>query len=121
MTLVLFRKTWTQTESLKKGDGHPPWGKNREKQLLFFFFFIAAALEFVRDHPQDPINQKEFEEACGVGVVITPEQIENAVGARVCTDQKYLVFQQFNQAPVFINVSMLYRWRQLSRSTRSSF
>lgn len=50
-------------------------------KLNNFFSFIAAALDFVKDYPQDPINQKEFEEACGVGVVITPEQIENAVGA----------------------------------------
>uniref|UniRef100_A0A8C5H8G4 Glutamine--tRNA ligase n=1 Tax=Gouania willdenowi TaxID=441366 RepID=A0A8C5H8G4_GOUWI len=47
---------------------------------------LAAALDFVKSHPQDPINQREFEEACGVGVVITPEQIEDAV-SRVC-DQK---------------------------------
>lgn len=33
----------------------------------------------MKGHPQDPINQKEFDEACGVGVVITPEQIEEAV------------------------------------------
>ncbi|CAB1336142.1 unnamed protein product [Coregonus sp. 'balchen'] len=40
---------------------------------------LAAALEFVKSHPQDPINQKEFESLCGVGVVITPEQIEDKV------------------------------------------
>uniref|UniRef100_A0A673Y252 glutamine--tRNA ligase n=1 Tax=Salmo trutta TaxID=8032 RepID=A0A673Y252_SALTR len=38
---------------------------------------LAAALEFVKSHPQDPINQQEFESLCGVGVVITPEQIED--------------------------------------------
>lgn len=42
-------------------------------------YFFVAALDFVKGHPQDPINQKEFDEACGVGVVITPEQIEEAV------------------------------------------
>uniref|UniRef100_A0A7N6BC58 Glutamine--tRNA ligase n=1 Tax=Anabas testudineus TaxID=64144 RepID=A0A7N6BC58_ANATE len=40
---------------------------------------LTAALDFVKSHPQDPINQKEFDEACGVGLVITPEQIEDAV------------------------------------------
>ena len=40
-----------------------------------------AALEFVKNHPQDPINQAEFENVCGVGVVITPEQIEEAVNS----------------------------------------
>uniref|UniRef100_A0A8C5H8W2 Glutamine--tRNA ligase n=1 Tax=Gouania willdenowi TaxID=441366 RepID=A0A8C5H8W2_GOUWI len=45
---------------------------------------LAAALDFVKSHPQDPINQREFEEACGVGVVITPEQIEDAVSDHNC-------------------------------------
>uniref|UniRef100_A0A8C8MB24 Glutamine--tRNA ligase n=1 Tax=Oncorhynchus tshawytscha TaxID=74940 RepID=A0A8C8MB24_ONCTS len=40
---------------------------------------LAAALEFVKSHPQDPINQQEFESLCGVGVVITPEQIEDKI------------------------------------------
>lgn len=46
------------------------------------FCFFAAALDFVKSHPQDPINQEEFEAACGVGVVITPEQVEDAVSVR---------------------------------------
>lgn len=54
------------------------------------FFFFAAALDFVKSHPQDPINQKEFEEACGVGVVVTPEQIEDAVSAWASAEQKYV-------------------------------
>lgn len=64
--------------------------------MLQFFFFIftvfificagnhfifAAALDFVKSHPQDPICLKAFNEACGVGIVITPEQIEDAVSA----------------------------------------
>lgn len=40
----------------------------------------------MKSHPEDPINQKEFDEACGVGVVITPEQIEDAV-SKVYTSQ----------------------------------
>lgn len=59
----------------------------------FFFFFFVAALDFVKSHPQDPINQKEFEEACGVGVLITPEQIEDAVSAWAYTGQKYVLLQ----------------------------
>lgn len=54
-------------------------------------YFFTAALEFVRDHPQDPINQKQFDEACGVGVDTTPEQIENAVSALAHVGQKYHV------------------------------
>ncbi|XP_051965125.1 glutamine--tRNA ligase [Xyrauchen texanus] len=40
---------------------------------------LTAALDFVKSHPQDPVNQSEFETACGVGVEVTPEQIEDAV------------------------------------------
>lgn len=48
---------------------------------LMLSIFFAAALDFVKSHPEDPISQKEFDETCGVGVVITPEQIEDAVSA----------------------------------------
>lgn len=55
---------------------------------MFFYMsiFFAAALDFVKSHPEDPINQKEFDEACGVGVVTTPEQIEDAVSLWSSTD-----------------------------------
>lgn len=39
----------------------------------------TAALDYVKGHPQDPLDQQAFETACGVGVVVTPEQIEDAV------------------------------------------
>lgn len=40
---------------------------------------LAAALEFFKGHPEDPVDQRAFEEACGVGVVTSPEQVEAAV------------------------------------------
>ena len=30
-------------------------------------------------HPETPVNQIAFDDACGVGVVVTPEQIEQTV------------------------------------------
>lgn len=39
----------------------------------------AAALEYVRTHPLEPLDTADFERACGVGVCVTPEQIEEAV------------------------------------------
>lgn len=48
-------------------------------QKNLFVYFLVAALEYFKSHPEDSVNQKEFESTCGVGVVITPEQIENAV------------------------------------------
>lgn len=37
------------------------------------------ALDFVKSHPQENLDRLEFEAACGVGVVVTPEQIEDVV------------------------------------------
>lgn len=40
---------------------------------------FAAALEYVKSHPLDPIDTVDFEQECGVGITVTPEQIEEAV------------------------------------------
>uniref|UniRef100_A0A3Q3ETX9 Glutamine--tRNA ligase n=1 Tax=Labrus bergylta TaxID=56723 RepID=A0A3Q3ETX9_9LABR len=56
---------------------------------------LAAALDFVKGHPQDPINQREFEEACGVGVVITPEQIEDAVEKVIKKHKEQLLKERY--------------------------
>lgn len=86
----------------------------------FSCLLFAAALEFVKDHPQDPMSQKEFDEACGVGVVITPEQIEEGVSAWAYMGQKHVFFTSFIGHGVFSDGGMLCRWRKLSRSTRNS-
>ncbi|XP_068585850.1 glutamine--tRNA ligase [Cebidichthys violaceus] len=57
---------------------------------------LAAALEFVKSHPQDPINQRDFEEACGVGVVITPEQIEEAVESVIQKHKEPLLKERYH-------------------------
>ncbi|KAK5863773.1 hypothetical protein PBY51_000778 [Eleginops maclovinus] len=57
---------------------------------------LAAALEFIKSHPQDPINQKAFEDTCGVGVVITPEQIEEAVEAVIKKHKEKLLVERFH-------------------------
>uniref|UniRef100_A0A8C5FN23 Probable glutamine--tRNA ligase n=1 Tax=Gadus morhua TaxID=8049 RepID=A0A8C5FN23_GADMO len=56
---------------------------------------LAAALEFVKNHPQDPINQAEFENVCGVGVVITPEQIEEAVEVVINKHKELLLKERY--------------------------
>ncbi|KAI4824501.1 hypothetical protein KUCAC02_013006 [Chaenocephalus aceratus] len=57
---------------------------------------LAAALEFVKSHPQDPINQKAFEDTCGVGVFITPEQIEEAVESVIKKHKEKLLVERFH-------------------------
>uniref|UniRef100_A0A6Q2XFA3 Glutamine--tRNA ligase n=1 Tax=Esox lucius TaxID=8010 RepID=A0A6Q2XFA3_ESOLU len=56
---------------------------------------LAAALEFVKGHPQDPINQKEFDTLCGVGVVITPEQIEDKVEQVIKKHKEQLLKERY--------------------------
>uniref|UniRef100_A0A3Q3XQM8 Glutamine--tRNA ligase n=1 Tax=Mola mola TaxID=94237 RepID=A0A3Q3XQM8_MOLML len=73
---------------------------------------LAAALEFVKDHPQGPINQKEFEEACGVGVVIIPEQIENAVEMGIKKHKEQLLKERyrFNTGLLMGEVRTALKW-----------
>ena len=40
---------------------------------------FSAAMEFLKSHPVDPIDVAAFEEDCGVGVVITLDQITHQV------------------------------------------
>ncbi|XP_056380755.1 glutamine--tRNA ligase [Hyla sarda] len=47
---------------------------------------LNAALEYVKGHPLDPIDIADFERESGVGVTVTPEQIEESVEAVI---QKY--------------------------------
>lgn len=39
-----------------------------------------AAMEFLKSHPVDHIDVNAFEASCGVGVVITREEIAEKVG-----------------------------------------
>lgn len=42
-------------------------------------FLPAAALEYVKSHPMEPIDVVDFDRECGIGITVTPEQIEEAV------------------------------------------
>ena len=47
--------------------------------IVFQLLYDSAALEFLKSHPVDPVDVAAFELDCGVGVVITPEQITQQV------------------------------------------
>uniref|UniRef100_A0A452GLJ6 Glutaminyl-tRNA synthetase class Ib non-specific RNA-binding domain-containing protein n=1 Tax=Gopherus agassizii TaxID=38772 RepID=A0A452GLJ6_9SAUR len=57
---------------------------------------LSAALEYVRSHPLDPIDTADFEQECGVGVVVTPEQIEEAVEAAVNKHRAELLSERYH-------------------------
>lgn len=41
--------------------------------------FVVAALDYLLHHPLPPVDRAKFEQESGVGVSITPDQIEAAV------------------------------------------
>lgn len=73
---------------------------------------LAAALEYFKSHPEDSVNQKEFESTCGVGVVITPEQIENAVETIIKKHKEQLLKEryQFNMGLLMGDARSALKW-----------
>ncbi|KPP78037.1 glutamine--tRNA ligase-like [Scleropages formosus] len=57
---------------------------------------LSAALEFLKNHPNDLIVQPEFDAACGVGVIVTPEQIEESVEAVVKKYENQLLKERYH-------------------------
>ena len=43
------------------------------------YLISPAALEFCLHNVGQEVNMKEFDDACGVGVIVSPEEIETAV------------------------------------------
>ncbi|XP_006036689.1 glutamine--tRNA ligase [Alligator sinensis] len=56
---------------------------------------LSAALDYVKSHPLDPIDVADFERACGVGVAVTPEQIEEAVEAAISKHRAELLAERY--------------------------
>nr|XP_055024703.1 glutamine--tRNA ligase [Misgurnus anguillicaudatus] len=65
------------------------------KQKITTDLQLSAALDFVKSHPQDPVNFHEFETFCGVGVVVTPEQIEDAVELIIRKHKDQLLMERY--------------------------
>ncbi|OXB66236.1 hypothetical protein ASZ78_000661 [Callipepla squamata] len=55
----------------------------------------AAALQYLRSHPLEPLEPADFERACGVGVRVSPEQIEEAVEAVVSRHREELLAERY--------------------------
>ncbi|MGH0185432.1 UNVERIFIED_CONTAM: hypothetical protein FKN15_017883 [Acipenser sinensis] len=77
-----------------------------QKRLGFLAGYIAhkkistdlqlnAALDYVKSHPVDPISVEEFEWQCGVGVVVSPEQIEDTVEAIISKHKELLMKERY--------------------------
>lgn len=59
---------------------------------------IDAALEYLLKvgHKKDGINIEEFERECGVGVVVTPEEIDKAVEEQIRLNKDAIVSQRYH-------------------------
>lgn len=57
---------------------------------------VEAALEFLlHNGTNKTVNVAEFEEACGVGVVVTPEEIDRAVEAVITLNKETIISQRY--------------------------
>ncbi|XP_057212200.1 glutamine--tRNA ligase [Triplophysa rosa] len=82
------------------------------KQKITTDLQLSAALDFMKSHPQDPVDQKAFETFCGVGVVVTPEQIEDAVESiiRKYKDQLLVERYRFNMGLLMGEARAALKW-----------
>lgn len=44
---------------------------------------MIAALEYLLHNPLEPLNEAQFAASCGVGITVTPEEIEAAVSNKI--------------------------------------
>ena len=63
--------------------------------LIVIICNSVAAFEYLKSHPLDPVDQSEFSEACGVGVVVTKEEIVQVVTTTLKEFEKELIEKRY--------------------------
>ncbi|XP_043287054.1 probable glutamine--tRNA ligase [Venturia canescens] len=73
---------------------------------------IDAALEYILNNVTSSIDILKFEEACGVGVVVTPEEIEAEVEKLIKRNEKEIQEKRyrFNAGPLLQEVRKALKW-----------
>lgn len=74
---------------------------------------VDAALEYLlKNSTQNNVNIEAFEKHCGVGVVVTPEEIDRAVEASITRNKAALLEQRyrFNSARIMTEVREQLPW-----------
>ncbi|NWT45736.1 SYQ ligase, partial [Chroicocephalus maculipennis] len=74
----------------------PPGPGGEGRAPLLTPALSPAALEYLRSHPLEPLDTADFEQACGVGVCVTPEQIEEAVEAVIGQHRAELLAERYH-------------------------
>lgn len=75
---------------------------------------LTAAIKFVQDNSTGNINRAEFEKQCGVGVVVTQDEVEAAV-AQVMKKHKDAIIKQryqYNTGPLMGQVRASLPWAE---------
>lgn len=73
---------------------------------------LNAAVEYIKNHRLDSIDSTDFERECGIGVVVTPEQIEEAVEAAVSKYRNNIMLERyrFNMGLLMGDVRTKLKW-----------
>lgn len=75
---------------------------------------LDAALQYLLSHTtkQGALNAKEFEKACGIGVLVTPEEIDRAVEEEIRKNKEALLTQRyrFNVGKLLAEVKAKLPW-----------
>ena len=64
--------------------------------ISWFDVFILAAMDYLLHHMSDPVDMAAFEQASGVGVVVTPDQIEAGVEAVITKHKQELLEKRYH-------------------------
>ncbi|XP_069795586.1 glutamine--tRNA ligase isoform X1 [Narcine bancroftii] len=94
-----------------------------QQQLTFLVKYIAtrgvttdlqlsAGVEYIKNHRLDSIDSTNFERECGIGVVVTPEQIEEVVESAVTKYRNQIVLERyrFNMGVLMGDVRSKLKW-----------
>lgn len=73
---------------------------------------VDAALEYLLQHVSSDFNRVEFEKACGVGVVVTPQQIQETVKFQIDSRREEIISKRyrFNTGQLMQEVRNTLKW-----------
>ncbi|GAB1867875.1 glutamine--tRNA ligase [Camponotus japonicus] len=73
---------------------------------------IDAALSYLLANVNNTLNIAEFEEFCGIGVIVSPEQIEEEVEKIIKAHEKEIIEKRyrFNSGPLMQQVRNILKW-----------
>jgi glutaminyl-tRNA synthetase len=65
------------------------------------FIWFTAALDYLLSHLKEDFNVKDFETACGVGITVSPEEIEHVVENVIKKHKDELLDKRYVQCKIF--------------------